>query len=191
MAGYIGKGNAGSPTLIARTDVGSAVSEVTFDGVFSESFDWHYLIGVDVTIAAASQAIRIVRRAGGSDVTTELDYMGHRGDNSAAVENVMVNQTVAGYFDTTADKTGTDATRQTNSFIIAYIANPAHMPTDWGRILTSGSAGYYSGSGSAAGDDWWMERTHQLVGSTGFDGIRIYTSSGDIAGGKFLVYGMA
>lgn len=188
---YIGRSNNGSPVLLHKTVLSGAASEVIIDGVFDKNFDWHYLVGVDVTIAAANQAIRIVRRSGGYDVTTTLDYMGHRGDNSAAVENVMVNQTVAGYFDTTADKTGTDATRQTNSWIIAYIANPAHMPTDWGRIMTSGSAGYYSGSGSAAGDAWWMERTHQLIGSTGFDGIRIYTSSGDIAGGKFLVYGMA
>ena len=189
--GYMGKGTHGAPVLIRKVELSAAASEVTLDNVFDKNFDWHYLVGVDVTIDAASQAIRIIRRAGGSDVSTTLDYMGYRGDNSAAVENVMVNQTVAGYFDTTADKTGTDATRQTNSWIIAYIANPAHMPSDWGRVVTSGTAGYYSGSGSSAGDDWWMERTHQLVGSTGFDGVRIYSSSGNIAGGKFLVYGMA
>jgi len=189
--GYMGKGTQGSPVLLKKVILTGAVSEITMDNVFNKDFDWHYLIGVDVTIAAASQAIRIIRRQDGADVTTELDYEGHRGSNTSAVENVMVNQTAAGYFDTTADKTGTDATRQTNSFIIAYIANPAHMPTDWGRIMTSGTAGYYSGSGSSAGDDWWMERTHQLVGSTGFDGIRIHTSSGNVAGGKFLLYGVS
>ena len=113
--------------------------------------------------------------------------MGHRGSNTSAQENTMSNQTVAGYFDTTADQTGTDAARQTNSWVIAYIANPAHMPTDWGRILTSGAGTWYGSDG----DDWWMERTHQLVGSTGFDGVRIYPASGNVSGGKFLVYGMA
>jgi len=185
---YIGRSNNGSPVLLHKTILSGAVSEVAIDGVFDTSFDWHYLIGVDVTVSAADTAVRIIRRSGGSDVTTTLDYMGHYGDNSAAVESALTNQTSAGYFEITADNTGTDATRHTNSFIIAYIANPVHMPTDWGRIMTSGSAG--TGSASA-GDDFWHERTHQLIGSTGFDGCRIYAASGNIAGGKFLVYGMA
>ena len=184
---YFGQGNNGRPILLHRTDVTSAVSEVVIDNVFDTAFDWHYLVGVDVTIDDASVSIRIVRRASGSDVTTTLDYMGQRGSNNSANENTMTNQTVAGYFDTTADQTGTDATRQTNSWVISYIANPTHMPTDWGRILTSGVGTWYG----SAGDDWWMERTHQLIGSTGFDGVRIYPASGNIAGGKFLVYGVS
>jgi hypothetical protein len=188
IMGYMGKGTHGAPVLIRKVELSAAASEVTLDNVFDKNFDWHYLVGVDVTIDAANQAIRIIRRSGGSDVTTTLDYMGHYGDNSAAVESALTNQTSAGYFEITADNTGTDATRHTNSFIIAYIANPVHMPTDWGRIMTSGSAG--TGSASA-GDDFWNERTHQLIGSTGFDGVRMYTTSGNIAGGKFLVYGMA
>ena len=73
---YYGKGNNGRPVLLRKYDVTSAVSEVTFDGVFKGDFDWHYLIGVDVTTDDASTAIRIMRRASGSDVTTTLDYMG-------------------------------------------------------------------------------------------------------------------
>ena len=184
---YFGKGNNGRPILLHKTELSGSVSEVVIDNVFDTAFDWHYLVGVDVTIDAAAASIRIIRRKDGSDVTTTLDYMGHRGSNTSAQENTMSNQTVAGYFDTTADQTGTDATRQTNSWVIAYIANPAHMPTDWGRILTSGAGTWYGSDG----DDWWMERTHQLVGSAGFDGVRIYSASGNVSGGKFLVYGMA
>ena len=184
---YYGKGNNGSPVLIHKTILSGAVSEVIIDNVFDTSFDWHYLVGVDVAIDDASTAIQVIRRKDGSDVDTTLDYMGMRGSNTSAHENIMTNQTVSGYFDTTADQTGTDATRQTNSWVIAYIANPAHMPTDWGRIVTSGVGTWYAG----AGDDWWMERTHQLIGSTGFDGIRIYAYSGNVTAGKFLVYGVS
>jgi len=184
---YYGKGNNGRPVLLRKYDVTSAVSEVTFDGVFKGDFDWHYLVGVDVATDDASTSIRIMRRASGSDVTTTLDYMGQRGSNTSANENTMTNQTVGGYFDITADETGTDATRQTNSWVISYIANPTHMPTDWGRILTSGVGTSYG----SAGDDWWHERTHQLIGSTGFDGVRIHCASGNISNGTFFIYGMA
>ena len=42
-----------------------------------------------------------------------------------------------------------------------------------------------------AGDTWWHERTSTLTGSASFDGVRIACADGNIAGGKFLVYGMA
>lgn len=184
---YIGAGtNAGNPVLIATTTVSSAVSEVTFDGVFTGNTNHYKLICVDATIDDASASIRIIRRNGGSDDGTTLDYMGHRGNmQSGETTNEMTNQT-SSYIDITADQTGTDATRHTNHVIIDYFPNVTHMPSDFMQSLTIGVGTWYDD----AGDSWWHERMHQLVGSTTFDGVRIYSGSGNIAGGKFYIYAM-
>ena len=79
---YYGKGNNGRPILLRKYDVTSAVSEVTFDGVFKGDFDWHYLIGVDVDVSSASVDLRAIRRANGSDVTSTLDVMSHKGTDT-------------------------------------------------------------------------------------------------------------
>ena len=186
---YYGKGNNGRPILLRKYDVTSAVSEVTFDGVFKGDFDWHYLIGVDVDVSSASVDLRAIRRANGSDVTTTLDVMSQKGtDTDSGSDAVVSNDTEAGYFQISPDGTGTDNTRNSNTFIIAYVANPSHMPISWGRIrsLGTGLNGFQSNSAP-----WWYEKTQQLVGSTGFDGVRIYATSGNISNGTFFIYGMA
>ena len=184
---YFGRNNASNPVLIATTTVSSAVASVTFDGVFKDYTNHYKLICVDATIDDASASIRIIRRNDGSDLTTTLDYMGHRGNmQSGEQTNVMVNQTVGGYIDITADQTGTDATRHTNHVIVDYFPNVAHIPSDFMQSLTVGAGTWYDD----AGDTWWHERMHQLVGSTAFDGVKIYSGSGNIAGGKFYIYAM-
>ena len=184
---YFGRNNASNPVLIATTTVSSAVASVTFDGVFKDYTNHYKLICVDATIDDASASIRIIRRNDGSDVTTTLDYMGHRGNmQSGEQTNVMVNQTVGGYIDITADQTGTDATRHTNHVIVDYFPNVAHIPSDFMQSLTVGAGTWYDD----AGDTWWHERMHQLVGSTAFDGVKIYSGSGNISGGKFYIYAL-
>ena len=184
---YIGKSNAANPVLIATTTVSSAVSEVTFDKVFTGNTNHYKLMCVDMTIDDASSSVRIIRRNAGSDVTTTLDYQGHRGNmQSGETINVQTNQTTAGYQDITADQTGTDGTRHTNHVIIDYFPNVTNMPTDFAQSITVGAGGWYDD----AGDTWWMERVQALIGTTSFDGCRIYAAAGNIAGGKFYIYAM-
>ena len=140
-----------------------------------------------MTIDDASTAIRIMRRNGGSDVTTTLDYMGHRGNmESGETVNVMTNETSGGYLDITADETGTDGTRHTNHVIVDYFPNVAKMPSTMMRSVTVAAGTNYDD----AGDTWWHERAQSLVGTTSFDGVRIYAAAGNIAGGKFYIYAM-
>ena len=179
--------NAANPTLIAKTILSSASSAVIFDRVFMGNFNHFQLVCVNMTSDDANTAIRIVRRLNGSDVTTTLDYQGQRGNmESGETTNDMTNQTVAGYIDITADQTGTDATRQTNHVIVDYFPNVANNPSDMMQSLTMGVGAYYDD----AGDAWWHERSHVLVGSTAFDGCKIYGADGNIAGGKFYIFGM-
>jgi hypothetical protein len=184
---YYGKSNAANPVLVATTTVSSATASVTFDGVFKDYTNHYKLICVDMTSDDANTAIRIMRRNAGSDVTTTLDYMGHRGNmENGETVNTMTNQTAGGYVDITADQTGTDGTRHTNHVIIDYFPNVAKMPSTIMRALTVGAGTYYDD----AGDTWWHERAQTLIGTTSFDGVRIHGADGNIAGGKFYIYAM-
>tara|TARA_B100001123_G_C15116737_1_gene949662 strand:+ start:480 stop:1043 length:564 start_codon:yes stop_codon:yes gene_type:complete len=181
------KTNGANPTLIAKTVLSSASSSVIFDRVFTTRFNHYKLICVDMTSDDANTSIRVIRRNVGSDVSTTLDYMGHRGNmESGETTNVMTNQTVGGYIDITADQTGTDGTRHTNHVIVDYFPNVANMPSDMMQSLTIGAGTWYDD----AGDGWWHERNHTLIGSTAFDGCKIYGADGNIAGGKFYIFGM-
>ena len=185
--GYYGKSNAANPALIAATEISSATASVTFDKVFNGETNNYRLVIVDLTVDNADCDVRTLRRLNGSDVTTELDYQGQRGNmKSGETTNDMTNQTVAGYIDITADQTGTDVTRQTNHVIVDYFPNVANNPSDMMQSLTMGVGAYYDD----AGDAWWHERSHVLVGSTAFDGCKIYGADGNIAGGKFYIFGM-
>ena len=108
--------------------------------------------------------------------------------SSLICDATVTNDTEAGYLQITPDGTGTDNTRNSNTFIIGYIANPSHMPTSWGRIRSMGT-GLNGFQGNSA--PFWYEKSDQLIGSTGFDGVRIYATSGNISDGTFFIYGMA
>jgi hypothetical protein len=60
------------------------------------------------------------------------------------------------------------------------------MSTDIVQSLGIGAGTWYDD----AGDAWWMERIGTLIGSASFDGCRIFATDGNIAGGKFYIYGM-
>ena len=184
---YIGTNNAVNPVLVAATTVSSTVASVIFDGVF-KGYTKHYrLIAVDMTTDDANTNLRIYRRNDGSDVTATLDWQGHNGNmQSGETTNVMTNQTQDGYTDVVSDQIGTDATRHTNHFIIDYFPNVTNMPSSLAQALTVGAGTWYDD----AGDTWWHERASALVGSTSFDGVRIATSEGNVAGGKFYIYAM-
>ena len=185
--GYYGKSNAANPVLIAKAELTGDVANVIFDGVFNGETNHYKLVCVDMTIDDASTSIRIMRRNDGSDVTTTLDFSGHRGNmESGETTNVMTNQTADGYVDITADQTGTDGTRHTNHVIVDYFPNVANMPSTIMQSLTIGAGTWYDD----AGDAWWHERVQTLIGTTSFDGVRIHAAAGNIAGGKFYIYAM-
>jgi len=184
--GYYGKSNAANPALIAATELSSATSAVIFDGVFNGETNHYKLVCVDMTTDDANTAIRIMRRNNGSDASSTLYYMGHRGNMQGGETINSLTGNAGGYVDITADLTGTDATRQTNHVIVDYFPNVAKMPSTIMRALTMGVGAYYDD----AGDAWWHERAQTLIGTTSFDGVRIHAADGNIAAGKFYIYAM-
>ena len=185
---YIGTSNAANPTLVAATTISSATASVTFDRVFKDYTNHYKLIIVDLTVDNANCDVRTLRRLNGSDVTTEMDTQLHAGVMAASgATNVETNAVTAGLNQFDRAETGTDSTRHTLSAIADYFPNVANMPSMIHQSLSIGA-----GSNSLGSDDdaWWFERANTLIGSTAFDGIRIHTSEGNIAGGKFYIYAM-
>ena len=185
---YIGTSNAANPTLVAATTISSATASVTFDGVFKDYTNHYKLMIVDLTVDNANCDVRTYRRLNGSDVTSTMATQVHSGVMAASgATNVVTNATTAGLNQFDRAETGTDSTRHTLSAIADYFPNVANMPSTIHQSLSIGA-----GSNALGSDDdaWWMERSNQLIGSTAFDGIRIHTSEGNIAGGKFYIYAM-
>ena len=185
---YIGTSNAANPTLVAATTVSSATASVTFDRVFKGYTNHYKLIIVDLTVDNANCDVRTLRRLNGSDVTTEMDTMVQANEmQSSGANGDATNATTAGLNQFDRAETGTDSTRHTLSAIADYFPNVANMPSMIHQSLSIGA-----GSNSLGSDDdaWWFERANTLIGSTAFDGIRIHTSEGNIAGGKFYIYAM-
>jgi hypothetical protein len=67
---YIGTENKGNPVLLRKDSIPSAVSSITFDGVFDDRFDEYWVTLFNMTVSTASGVqIYYKYRSGGSDVT--------------------------------------------------------------------------------------------------------------------------
>ena len=186
--GYYGKSNAANPVLVATTTVSSATASVTFDGVFKNYTNHYKLVIVDLTVDNADCDVRTYRRLNGSDVTSTMDTMGIANEmQSGGASGNFTNATTAGLNQFDRNETGSDSTRHTLSAIADYFPNVANMPSMFHQSISIGAGSNALGSADNA---FWFERSNQLIGSTAFDGIRIHTSEGNIAGGKFYIYAM-
>ena len=94
---YFGQGNNGRPILLHRTDVTSDVSEVVIDNVFDTAFDWHYLVGVDVTIDDASVSLRIIRRALSYEISNRIKLINNCKDSDLSFDNNLNIYFICGY----------------------------------------------------------------------------------------------
>ena len=182
------KTNGANPVLIAKTVVSSATASVIFDRVFTNYYSHYKLIISDLTVDNADCDVRTLRRLNGSDVTSTMDTMGIANEmQSGGASGNFTNATTSGLNQFDRNETGSDSTRHTLSAIATYFPNVANMPSMFHQSVSIGAG---SNSLGSADNAFWFERSNQLVGSTAFDGIRIHTSEGNIAGGKFYIYAM-
>ena len=181
------KTNGANPTLIAKTVVSSATASVIFDRVFTNYHSHYKLIISDLTVDNADCDVRTYRRLNGSDVTSTMDTMGIANELQLSGASANFNNaTTAGLNQFDRNETGSDSTRHTLSAISTYFPNVANMPSQFHQSISIGAGSNTIGSADNA---IWMERSNQLIGSTTFDGIKVHTSEGNIAGGKFYIVG--
>jgi len=178
---YIGKSNAGNPVLLAKDPISSAVSSITFDGVFDDDYTEYLVTLFNITVADASgRQVYWKWRNGGSDITgTHYRAYMVLSPNSANGQ-IVSNPTTSNYVPITDYSMGTDSTRESlNSLITLY-------PRSTGAKFTINDSMFIADSSNA----YSSEFIGMLDDATQVDGFQIYASSGNIAGGEVCVYGI-
>jgi len=179
---YIGKSNAGNPILLAKDPIGSAVSSITFDGVFDNAYTEYLVTLFNMTVSSASGVqIYWKWRNSGSDITgTHYRAYMVLSPNSANGQ-IVSNPTTSNYVPITDYSMGTDSTREAlNSLITIYPRSTGPKFTVNDSMFVADSSNVYS-----------SEFIGMLDDATQVDGFSIYASSGNIAtGGEVCVYGI-
>jgi len=109
---YIGAEQKGNPVLLGKDSIPSAVSSITFDGIFDDTFSEYWVTLYDVTLSAASgEQVLFKWRNSGSDITGTYyaSYLARGITEDAA--SYGTNESFTDYNAITNYDFGTDATR--------------------------------------------------------------------------------
>ena len=178
---YIGAEQTGNPVLLGKDSIPSAVSSITFDGIFDDTFSEYWVTLYDVTMSTASGVQVLFKwRNGGSDITGTYyaSYLGR-----GITENVTgygTNVSFTDYNAITNYDFGTDATRDALNSVMYLFPRSANIKYNYNDSLfvIDNSETYFN--------KLWG----QLDTATQMDGFSIYASSGNIASGEVCVYGV-
>jgi|TARA_R100001530_G_scaffold61229_1_gene44214 hypothetical protein len=187
---YIGVENKGNPVLLAKDPIASAVSSITFDGVFDDSFDEYWISIFNLKVAdAGGIRIRWKYRNNGSDITGTY-YRNQRSismnsDNTGQYGNASYTD----YNTLTDYTTGTDATRHSHNGIMYIFPRSSNIKYSF----FDGMSVADSPDGNAPFNQS-LHYAHEFIGvlddATQMDGISFFTSAGNIASGEVCVYGV-
>ena len=178
---YIGVENKGNPVLLRKDTIPSAVSSITFDGVFDDKFDEYWISIFDLTLSASSGASMLWKyRNGGSDITGTY-YRNQRSVSMNSTNTAQYgNATYTDYNTLTDYSTGTSAARHGYNGIMYVFPRSTNVKYSFFDGTTvADSAEHYA---------------HEFIGvlddATQMDGISFYPASGNIAGGEICIYGV-
>ena len=178
---YIGAEQKGNPVLLGKDPISSAVSSITFDSIFDDTFSEYWVTLYDVTLSAASgEQVLFKWRNSGSDITGTyyISYMA-RGITEDA-NSITSNTSTSNYNAITNYDFGADATRDALNSIMYLFPRSANIKYSFNDSLfvIDNSETYFN--------RLWG----QLDDATTYDGFTIYASSGNIASGEVCVYGV-
>jgi len=177
---YIGVENKGNPIILAKDPISSAVSSITFDGIFDDTFSEYWVTLFDVTLDATSgQQVLFKWRNSGSDITGTY----YRNYRAISMNSANTNTASASYTDYNAITDydmGTDSTREALNSVMYLFPRSANIKYNFNDSLfvIDNSETYFN--------RLWG----QLDDATQMDGFSIYADSGNIAGGEVCVYGV-
>jgi len=178
---YIGAEQKGNPVLLGKDPISSAVSSITFDGIFDDTFSEYWVTLYDVTMSTASGVQVFFKwRNGGSDITGTY-YRSYMSRGITVNDNSIVsNASYTDYNAITDYSFGTDATREALNSVMYLFPRSANIKYNFNDSLfvIDNSETYFN--------RFWG----QLDDATKYDGFTIYASSGNIAGGEVCVYGV-
>ena len=178
---YIGAEQKGNPVLLGKDPISSAVSSITFDGIFDDTFSEYWVTLYDITMSTASGVQVLFKwRNGGSDIagTYYASYMA-RGITENVV-SITSNASFTDYNAITNYDFGADATRDSLNTVMYLFPRSANIKYNFNDSLfvIDNSETYFN--------RLWG----QLDDATQMDGFSIYADSGNIASGEVCVYGV-
>ena len=181
MSKYLGVEQTGNPVLLGKDPISSAVSSITFDSIFDDTFSEYWVTLYDITMSTASGVQVLFKwRNSGSDITGTYyaSYMS-RGITENA-NSITSNASFTDYNAITNYDFGTSATRDSLNAVIYLFPRSANIKYNYNDTLfvIDNSETYFN--------RLWG----QLDDATTYDGFTIYASSGNIAGGEVCVYGV-
>ena len=178
---YIGTENKGNPVLLRKDSIPSAVSSITFDGVFDDRFDEYWVTLFNMTVSTASGVqIYYKYRSGGSDVTG-THYRNQRAISMNSDNTQQYgNATTTNYNVITDYSFGTSATREALNSVMYLFPRRTNVKYAFhDAISIADSSNHYAHEFISVLDD-----------ATQVDGFTLYASSGNLAGGEICVYGI-
>ena len=181
MSKYLGVEQTGNPVLLGKDPISSAVSSITFDSIFDDTFSEYWVTLYDITMSTASGVQVLFKwRNSGSDITGTYyaSYMS-RGITENA-NSITSNASFTDYNAITNYTFGTSATREALNSVIYLFPRSANIKYNYNDTLfvIDNSETYFN--------RLWG----QLDDATTYDGFTVYASSGNIAGGEVCVYGV-
>ena len=124
MSNYLGVENKGNPVLLAKNPISSAVSSITFDGIFDDTYSEYWATLYDITVSAASGVqVYFKWRNSGSDITGTYYRDQINSSMNSANSGQFSNATYTDYNAITDFSFGTDATREALNSIIISISS--------------------------------------------------------------------
>tara|TARA_R100000008_G_scaffold43629_1_gene25292 strand:+ start:1371 stop:1922 length:552 start_codon:yes stop_codon:yes gene_type:complete len=180
MSNYLGVENKGNPVLLAKNPISSAVSSITFDGIFDDTYSEYWATLYDITVSAASGVqVYFKWRNSGSDITGTYYRDQINSSMNSANSGQFSNATYTDYNAITDFSFGTDATREALNSIMYLFPRTANMKfAIHDNLFTADSSNTYMSYLFNVLDD-----------TTKVDGFSIYPSSGNIASGEICIYG--
>ena len=173
-------GGAGSGwTLISAQEVTSAQAAVTFDGVFSDTYDHYEIRLFDVKAVNNNETLRFFWRDGTTDVTTGTSGVAHNyWGSSIFTESISY---ASGHILSLGSRVGNGTGQFINGFA-------ALQPRSAGTKTVTFETKWYD---TAAGGNYATLRgSSHTISNDAYEGIKFEFVSGNIASGRFAVYGL-
>ena len=164
---------------LLATATASSSSSVTFDNTFTDTYDSYILVAEGIRPATDNVALRVALRNGSSDLTSNYRWGFTYLVLNAAGSGNTVNQTATTGWTPLSTNIG-NATNELSSLeMIIHPRNSIFKHMNFRGIYGAENGQFVSMTGGGV-----------LETTTNATGVRIYMSTGNIATGRFKLYGL-
>ena len=178
--------STGGLVQLGTTDVSSATSSVSFDGIFTSDYENYLIIGNDLLNATDNAAFRMRFRQSDSDITAS-NYVWHQ--NTLRDNGSTVRDDNAATGDNLIALTGGLTTSLTGNRVQFDVTLYNPLSTVANKICSYNAYNVYVGSGTSY---YYTQKGHGFYNGNqnALSGVSFFFNSGNITDGRITVYGI-